>query len=248
MSDSVSIRKDNKDIFLPSIIIIFITAFVFAGFYLIKSVDNDLVCRITDVAGEETDPTMGRLIVCLTYFVSSLVLVTVADRRWKKDTDKLLLNWTLAVLGGTLLWTSVGECSWHFGLDVVSDEGTKMFASFPRIESIHGVPFFILGCLTFAVCFRKVSFPIASYMLAFLGNWYGHLCMIAAYPIAQAMGCRMDLAGFYKASALVNALVIAAAGVYLIAGKTRRTTKYMAAICMYVALGNVLFGIVMGET
>lgn len=134
MSDSVSIRKDNKDIFLPSIIIIFITAFVFAGFYLIKSVDNDLVCRITDVAGEETDPTMGRLIVCLTYFVSSLVLVTVADRRWKKDTDKLLLNWTLAVLGGTLLWTSVGECSWHFGLDVVSDEGTKMFASFPRIE------------------------------------------------------------------------------------------------------------------
>ena len=34
----------------------------------------------------------------------------------------------------------------------------------------------------------------------------------------------------------------------LIAGKTKKTTKYLAAVCIYVALGNVLFGCVMGET
>ena len=32
------------------------------------------------------------------------------------------------------------------------------------------------------------------------------------------------------------------------AAKTARTTKHLAAICTYVALGNVLFGIIMGET
>ena len=72
--------------------------------------------------------------------------------------------------------------------------------------------------------------------------------MIAFYPVASAMGLKMELGQFYKISALVNAVLIAAAGVYLIAGKTKRTTKYLASIAIYVALGNILFGILMGET
>ena len=100
----------------------------------------------------------------------------------------------------------------------------------------------------YIACFNKMSFPLASYILAFLGNWYGHLCMIAAYPVAKAMGCNMELGTFYKVSALINAIIIAVIGAVLIAGKSKRTTKYLASICIYVALGNVLFGIIMGET
>ncbi len=47
---------------------------------------------------------------------------------------------------------------------------------------------------------------------------------------------------------LVTAGVFAAAGLSLIAGKTKRTIKYLAAVCICVALGNVLFDCVMGET
>ena len=72
--------------------------------------------------------------------------------------------------------------------------------------------------------------------------------MIAAYPIALALGISMELGTFYKISALVNAVIIAVVGIGLIAGKTKRTTKYLAAVCIYVALGNMLFGIIMGET
>ena len=71
--------------------------------------------------------------------------------------------------------------------------------------------------------------------------------MIAAYPIAKLLGCTMDLAQFYKVSALVNAVLIAVAGGFIIFSKTARTTKHLAAIGIYVALGNVLFGIIMGE-
>jgi hypothetical protein len=85
-------------------------------------------------------------------------------------------------------------------------------------------------------------------MFAFIGNWYGHLCMIAFYPIVMAMGFSMELSAFYKLSALINAVIIAAVGVFMIAAKTKRTTKYLAAVCIYVAIGNVLFGIMMGET
>jgi hypothetical protein len=248
MDETIRMKLSYKDTFIPSVVLIFLTAFVFIGFYMVKSVNGNLICQIADVAGEETDPSIGRLICCLLYFSLSVALVVIAERRWAADSEKLLLTWSLSALGGTMLWTSVGECSWHFGLNVMSDEGTEIFASFPRIESVQGLPFFILSILIFAACYKKMSFPLASYVFAFLGNWYGHLCMIAAYPIAKTIGINMELGTFYKVSALINALIIAVIGVFLIAGKTKRTTKYMAAVCMYVALGNVLFGIIMGET
>lgn len=248
MSELSVSDKNAKDLFLPSILQIIVTAVVFAGFYAIKSVSNKLICQVADVAGEETDPTLGRLICCISFFALSLVLVAMANKRWKASPEKMLLTFTMSILGGTLLWTSVGECSWHFGFNILTDEGADAFASFPRIESVQGLPFFLLCVLIFIAFVKKMGFPIAAYILTFLGNWYGHLCMIAAYPIAVALGSNMELPVFYKASALVNAGIIAAVGLSLIAGKTKKTTKYLAAVCIYVALGNVLFGCVMGET
>ena len=248
MSELSVSENSTKDLFLPSLMQLLVTAAVFAGFYAIKSVSNKLICQVADVAGEETDPTLGRLICCITFFVLSLVLVLLANRRWKATPDKMLLTFTMSILGGTLLWTSVGECSWHFGFNILTDEGADAFASFPRIESVQGLPFFLLCVLIFIAFVKKMGFPIAAYILTFLGNWYGHLCMIAAYPIAVALGSNMELPVFYRASALVNAGVIAAVGLSLITGKTKKTTKYLAAVCIYVALGNVLFGCVMGET
>lgn len=248
MSEISVTSKRKTDLFLPSLIQLFVTAGVFAAFYAVKSISGKLICNVADVAGEKTDPSLGRLICCLTFFAVSMILVTLSSRIWKTSSEKILSTFTLSILGGTFLWTSVGECSWHFGFNILTDEGKDAFASFPRIESIQGLPFFILCVLIFAACFRKMAFPLAAYILTFLGNWYGHLCMIAAYPIAVALGSDMELPVFYKASALVNAGVIAAVGLSLIAGKTKRTTKYLAAVCIYVALGNVLFGCVMGET
>ena len=248
MSELSVSKNDTKDLFLPSLLQILITGAVFSGFYAIKSVSNKLICQVADVAGEETDPTLDRLICCIIFFALSLLLVTVANRRWKAAPDKMILTFTMSILGGTLLWTSVGECSWHFGFNILTDDGADAFASFPRIESVQGLPFFLLCVLIFIATVKKAGFPLAAYILTFLGNWNGHLCMIAAYPIAVALGSDMELPVFYKASALVNAGIIAAVGLSLIAGKTKKTTKYLAAVCIYVALGNVLFGCVMGET
>ena len=166
MAETVSLKRNYKDMFLPSLMLILVTAVVFAGFYLIKSVNDRIICQITDVAGEETNPTLGRLVCCLIFFAVSMTLIILADRIWKKDNSKMLLTWIPATLGGTLLWTAIGECSWHFGFKVLNDEGDTIFASFPRIESIQGLPFFILGALVFVACFRKLTFPFASYILA----------------------------------------------------------------------------------
>jgi len=201
------------------------------------------------VAGEETNPTIGRLITCVVLFLSSIASVILAVRFKKKSQDQLALPWTLAALGGTLLWVSVGECSWHFGFNVVSGEGKILFTNFPRIESIQGFPFMILTLIALAAVWKKASFPLMSFSLAFVGNWYGHLCMMGLYPIAMACGMKVELPVFYRASGLIHTFIFAAAGLFLILRKrTKRENRYYAAVLLYVALGTLMFGVMMGET
>ena len=133
----------------------------------------------------------------------------LAGRFGKKSPDHLALPWTLATLGGTLLWVSIGECSWHFGLNVVSDEGKIIFTNFPRIESVQGIPFMILTLIAFGAARKKASFPLMSYSLAFAANWYGHLCMMRLYPIAMVCGMKVELPVFYRASGLIHTFIFA---------------------------------------
>ena len=182
-------------------------------------------------------------------FFSSLASVILAERFRKKSPDQLALPWTLATLGGTLLWVSIGECSWHFGFNVINDEGEIMFTNFPRIESIQGFPFMILTLMVLAAAWKKASFPLRSYSLAFVGNWYGHLCMMGLYPIAMACGMNVELPVFYRASGLIHTFIFAAAGLFLILRKgAKRENRYFSAVLLYVALGTLMFGVMMGET
>lgn len=239
----------HKDKWQPIVLMMLTTCVVMGAFYLIKSCNSTRFLPVMDVAGEETDPTIGRLITCVVLFFCSLASVILAMRFKRKSPDQLALPWTLATLGGTLLWVSIGECSWHFGLNVVNDEGEILFTNFPRIESIQGFPFIILTLLALAAMWKKASFPLMSYSLAFVANWYGHLCMIGLFPIAMACGMKVELPVFYRASGLIHTFLFAAVGLYLILRKeTKRENRYFSAVLLYMALGNLMFGVMMGET
>ena len=219
-------------------------------FYWIKSWNTDLILPVVNVAGEETDPSVGRLIACVVLFVFSFVSVFFAIRVWEKDKprDNMPITWMFATLGGTLLWSSFGECAWHFGFNVMSDEGEILFASFPRVESIQGIPLFVILVLGIVTGWKKASFPLMSYCLAFAGNWYGHLCMIGAYPIAMAFGTEVELPLFYRISGLAHTVVFFVLGLYLIFKTKKRENKYYSAVFLYMALGTLMFGVMMGET
>ena len=131
----------------------------------------------------------------------------------------------------------------------MSDEGEILFTNFPRIESVQGFPFMILTLLALAAARKKASFPMMSYALAFAANWYGHLCMMGLYPIALACGMEVELPVFYRASGLIHTFVFAAAGLFLILRKeTKRENRYFSAVLLYMALGTLMFGVMMGET
>ena len=239
----------HKDKWQPIVLMMLTTIIAMGAFYLIKSFDSTRFLPVTDVAGEKTDATIGRLITCVVLFFGSLTSVFFAGRFKKKSPDRLALPWTLATLGGTLLWVSIGECSWHFGFNVVSDEGEILFTNFPRIESVQGIPLMILTLLAIAAVWKKASFPLMSYALAFTANWYGHLCMMGLYPIALACGMKVDLPVFYRVSGLIHTFIFAAAGLFLILRKeTKREDRYFSAVLLYMALGTLMFGVMMGET
>ena len=107
----------------------------------------------------------------------------------------------------------------------------------------------ILTLLAIATLKKKASFPLMSYALAFVANWYGHLCMMGLYPIAMACGMEVELPVFYRASGLIHTFVFAAVGLFLILRKgTNRENRYYSAIYLYMALGTLMFGVMMGET
>ena len=239
----------HKDKWQPIVLMMLTTVIAMGAFYWMKSWNTPRFLPVTDVAGEKTDATVGRLITCVALFFISVASVILAGRFGKKSPDRLALPWTLAVLGGTLLWVSVGECAWHFGFNVINEEGETVFANFPRIESIQGFPLMILTLMALAAARKKASFPLMSYALAFTANWYGHLCMMGLFPIAMACGMQVELPVFYRASGLIHTFVFAAAGLFLILRKeTKRENRYYAAVLLYIALGTLMFGVMMGET
>lgn len=68
-------------------------------------------------------------------------------------------------------------------------------------------------------------------------------------PIALACGMEVELPVFYRASGLIHTFVFAAAGLFLILRKgTKREHRYFSAVLLYMALGTLMFGVMMGET
>lgn len=191
-----SMKKAAKDGLLPFLMMCVTMGLCIICFRLCRSINGTEFLPIVDAAGEETNPTYGRLIWCITSFILCIVLTSIAGKITQKgviepDKERLLLPWTLSVTAGTLLWQSLGESLWHFGLKSMNDEGESIYITFPRIECLQGLPMFIFIVVLFFLMYGKVGFNVQSCLAAFIANWYGHICMIGTYPIVVTLGGSM---------------------------------------------------------
>ncbi|SFQ15896.1 hypothetical protein SAMN02910358_00923 [Lachnospiraceae bacterium XBB1006] len=228
---------------IPLIGIVLISGLAMGGLQLLKGISQMPLQPSVWVAGERSDPTLGRGIASIVYGVLSVCFLRIAMRREKRLWEDGNTIFFFSAAGGMLAWVVIGELSWHFGLPVTTKEGMVMTTNFSRIESIQGVWMFflLLGIVIHMV--KRGMIAVTLYVGTFLGNWYGHLCMIATYPMAMCLGCRLSMASWYRAVGLGNAIVFGAVGLWL----WRRKTKYLGSVCMYVALGTLFFGTIMGK-
>ena len=204
--------------------------------------------QVVDIAGEETNATYGRFIfLCLSFCFCTILTVIAAKMLKKNGEEKLMLPWILSTAAGVLLWQCIGESVWHYGLDVIGEDGESCFVNFSRIESIQGLPLLIVVIVLYFIMYGKVSFAYQACLGAFIGNWYGHICMLGSYPFAMAMGTDMDSESWYRLSGAVNGVAFLFIGLYLMySKKTDKKTKYLASICLFISYGAIVYGAIRG--
>lgn len=246
-----TIKNGCKNGLLPFLVMFVTMGLSIVVFRLFRAMNGTEIQPVMDVAGEETNPTIGRLIYMCLAFAASITLTAIAAHKIRTDKDKLMLPWVLGVTSGTMMWQSLGESSWHYGLHILNDEGEAAFVNFPRIESMQGLPFLILLMIfvTVLIIKHELNFGIAAFFMSFIGNWFGHACMIGTYPIALMFNEQMPMVTWYRISGGVVAAITAVIGIWLaFSGKTERQTKYLSSIFFFIAYGCLLYGVILGET
>ena len=245
----VESKKNNaRELFLPIIVMVLAGGCAIGSFAGIRRSNTTLLQQVTDVAGEETEPTIGRMISIVVFLIISVALGRISMKKEKKDPENLMPLWCLSAFGGTLLWTVIGEASWHFGVNVPSESGGMTFVNFPRIECMQGIQMFAVMLVATILMCRKAGFAESAYLVAFVGNWGSHLLQIATYPIVLAVKPDMDVVTWYRLTGISNTVIFTALWLYLCFGTEKKENKYFASVLIYDAIGSLLFGTILGET
>lgn len=125
-----------------------------------------------DVGGEMSEPTVGRLVFGICFFVFGIILVIVSHFLDKKN--KETISFGCAFCAGVMFWQSIGECLWHFQIGGIQ---------ITRIECIQSLPLvivFVILLIVFGFDKNK-DFSLWVCILSFACNWLGHYITIGTY-------------------------------------------------------------------
>lgn len=184
--------------------------------------------------GETVDPNPLRLAFMLTGFLVSMALAWVCARKGDQTWPGFWLGYT----GGTLLWQSVGEASWHFGF-VCED----YLVCFTHLESSASLWLVIMTTVLLVYCARHrvFSWSVGIFILSFVGNWFGHFVQIGTYPIA----CRlMEESDWYMlvGSTLGTLTCLIALWINFFTARSTRA-RLLSALVLYFGLGIIVTGV-----
>ena len=178
----MSQSKFSKEVLLPVAGMLGITGGLVALFYLFLTIGKNMPPLIPPHMddGEMVDPNPMRFAYMVIGFVVSLLLARLASRKHK---DTYPAFW-IGFAGGTLLWQSVGECSWHFSIRT-----EDILMCFPHIEGASALFLVILTTLLVLYAYRHHSFDwgLWVFILSFICNWFGHFFQIGTYPLVSSM-------------------------------------------------------------
>lgn len=191
----------------------------------------------TEYLGETTSPTVGRLVFAVCAMLGCFVLSYVAHRFARKD--KELPAFLVGIFAGTLLWQSLGEDLWHFG---IYEGGTLV--NFLKLESIQVLPIVLpfLLLVLYGMLHHSFDFGILCVISSFLCNWMGHYSSHATYPIVASA---MDVSKWYKISGIGFGGVLFLLGLYLgLAASVDKKGRLFSSIICYVGVAIFVFGMI----
>jgi len=196
--------------------------------------------------GELSSPTIERFI----YMLASLA-VGVAAAFWAnsigKQLDsrrKMFLSYYIGIVSGTLLWQSIGECSWHFGVQYFSEEmGENITIFFPRIEGVSSLFLLIVFLALIRYSWRKEAFSwgVWCVIITFMANWIGHFIMLASYPFVAKSFSEPE---WFKIIGLWGGLLIILYSLYIMLFRVHNIRgRLSASMMIYCGVGMIISGV-----
>lgn len=186
--------------------------------------------------GEAVDSSPTRLAFMLLAFVASFIISALACRSGRKG--QIIPAFLLGYTGGTLLWQSMGECSWHFS---IVEEDYLM--CFPHIEGASALFLVIVTTILLAYCYKRKAFDwgIWVFVLSFVGNWFGHFVLIGTYPLVSGL---MEEAQWFRGAGLVigGLTVLTALALNFFAARTRQA-RLCCSLMLYFGIGIIVTGV-----
>ena len=234
MENFTRFHKPEKKLVICLLISLLIQVIAFGitvPFHSLFSHMGPLLQGVVDVAGENSEPTLGRLIFGLVTFSLGIGLVPLAHYFNKKEKD--YLGFGIAFLCGIFLWQSIGECFWHFQIG-----GIQLM----RIESIQSLPFVIVFTVLIIACsfMKNKNFAIWICILSFACNWLGHYITLGLYPIVSS-GVDWKLWAYTMSGVIGGLATIIGLILSLCYAKTKKGI-FLSSMLLFIGLGVIFFG------
>lgn len=223
---------------LPLLGLLGITGVLVLIFYLCLYLGHDMNSVIPPHIddGEEVDPNPLRLVFMIVGFAVSMVLAYMADRKGQEG--KIYPAFWLGYTGGTLIWQSVGEASWHFSLPC-----GDFLICFAHLESGASLWLVLMTAILLAYCYRRKAFGWGAwvFILSFVGNWFGHFIQIGTYPLVSAL---MEEGHWYMLVGATVGILTVLAALWLNFRKASGTKEHLlCCLMLYFGIGIITTGV-----
>lgn len=186
--------------------------------------------------GEEVDPNPLRLVFMLSGFCLSFVFAWLAERNAKQGRTWPAFWWGYA--GGTLIWQSVGEASWHFSLPC-----EDFLVCFAHLESSSSLWLVLMTTALLVYCAKRKAFGwgVWIFVLSFVGNWFGHFIQIGTFPLVSRW---LEEGEWYVITGAAVGITTSLLALWL-NFFAARTTKARLCCCLllYFGLGVIVTGV-----
>ncbi len=243
-----NLKKGFMEGILPTIACFFLMGLNILPFRLIKNSNTNYIKGMGEmiVAGEQTNPTYGRLIfgvvAIIWLIIGSIILSKAREKKQQITIPRFLLCYSL----GVTCWQIFGEIMWHFSFN--SEEG---YVNFVRLESIQGLPVFIAftAFLISAILQRKYNDELLYVLGGMWSNWFGHVLIIGTAPFVYPM----DVDTWYPIIALIISIPVIIIGAIVMfrdnmgSKEISLRERLYAAILMFSGLGSLFYIFIMQE-
>ena len=242
MENVVEIKGGKIKDYLIPVLLQFAALFLFMSVHRVFIGKGKLILESVTVGDEVTSPTMGRLIYMIIAFIMFMVMAVIANRCSKsKDRKNVVAGFWAGIVSGTFLWQSLGEDSWHFGVN--TEEGLVNISQMESISVVFIMIVFLIF-LFYVIKQNALSFGVEMTICSFLCNWLSHYVILASYPFVHKLF--EERTWIILSGCIIGGLLFVGSIVYVFKKADNIKKLLLCSTFTYIGIGMITLSIMEG--